>query len=205
MLSRCFGRGLFRHALGGLLHDDAFRRFFRNGSSGVRVGGGGKDVGLFRGLGGVAHSALTAQHDRDHLFGLADGGFIRLHDIELLTLGGIALGAGAGGAGDGVTLDVPVGKIAQLHAHQRTDLILREVGDETVRSGVHDLGKAHEQGRGLDLVQHGVDDLHLVDAALDIAGGKGVALPGKGQGGLTVQMVPAFGKGGGVVVAGAAH
>jgi len=32
-----------------------------------------------------------------------------------------------------------------------------------------------------------------------------VALPGKGQGGLTVQMVPAFGKGGGVVVAGAAH
>ena len=50
----------------------------------------GKDVGLFRGLGGVAHSALTAQHGRDHLFGLADGGFIRLHDVELLALGGIA-------------------------------------------------------------------------------------------------------------------
>lgn len=49
LLSRRFGRGLFRHALGRLLHDDAFRRFFRNGSSGVRVGGGVK-MSVFSGV-----------------------------------------------------------------------------------------------------------------------------------------------------------
>ena len=41
--------------------------------------------------------------------------------------------------------------------------------------------------------------------SLDVAGLEGVALPGKGQCGFAVQMVPALGKGGGVVVAGAAH
>ena len=67
-----------------------------------------------------------------------------------------------------------------LYPHQRGDLLLREAGHEAVGSSVHQLGKAHQQGGGFEFVGHRVDDLHLVDAALDVACLEGVALPGEG-------------------------
>ena len=163
------------------------------------------DVGLLRGLLGVADGALAAQNRGDQLLGFVDGAFIGLHDVEALALGGVALAALAAGTGHGAALDVPAGEVPQLHPDQRGDLLLRKAGHEAVGNGVHELGETHQNGGGLELVRHGVDDLHLVDAALDVAGSESVALPRKGQRALAVQMVPALGEGGGVIVAGAAH
>src|SRR5699024_6693150 len=101
--------------------------------------------------------------------------------------------------------DVPGGKVGQLHPHQRRDLIGAEAGDKVIGHGGQQPAVVGQKGGALDLFQHGVDHLHLVDAALDVAGGKGVALPREGEGRLAVQMVPPLDKVGGVVVAGAAH
>ena len=197
--------GLLRHAFRRFFHDHAVGRRLGHRDSGIGVSGGGVHIRLFRGLGGGAYRAFAAHHRRDHLFGLCHRGFVRLHDVELLPLGRVALGTAAGGAGNGVAFNIPLRKIAQLHAHQCADLILGKAGNKAVGNSIQNLGKAHQQRRGLDLVQHGIDHLHLVDAALHIAGLKGVALAGKGQRSLAVQMVPPLHKGGGVVVARAAY
>ena len=78
------------------------------------------------------------------------------------------------------------------HLHQVRNLVVADIGDEIVGQSLEQiLVISQNTGRGR-LFDDGLNDFHLVPAALVVAVGEGVPLPAEGQGFLALQMIPAL-------------
>ena len=86
-----------------------------------------------------------------------------------------------------------MGGVGQLIPHHGADEIGGDRCSKAIAHGLHHRSVAGEDGGGHGLLHHGLDDLHLVDAALIVAVDKGVALTDVVQSFVAVQLVDALG------------